>query len=404
MTFINIIYTILYIYLGVSVLYALIFSLAGRFGKLKKPLGFAPEGKFAVMIPTYKSDEVILNTAKDALMQKYPHDCYDIVVIADSLQADTINKLKAMPIKVIEVNFEKSTKAKSLNEAFRVLPEDKYDYALILDADNIMERDFLKKINAKLYEKNYQAIQGHRVAKNLNTNFAILDAISEEVNNHIYRKGHRVLGLSSGLIGSGMAFDYKMYQEVLATIHAVGGFDKESELKLLRKKVKIEYAEDALVYDEKVENSEVFGNQRKRWISAQIHYFRKFFLAGISDLFLKGNIDFFDKAFQQVLMPRVMLLGTLIIFTGISLAFKITGLIAGPSFESWLILLASWALGILLGIPAEYYNRKTLKAIMQLPKAVFIMFATVLKLKGANKTFIHTPHRVIPSEPGSDDR
>lgn len=404
MTFISIIYTVLYIYLGISVLYALIFSLAGKFGKLKTPVGFAPESKFAILIPTYKSDEVILSTARDALMQKYPHDCYDIVVIADSLQPETINKLKSMPLKVLEVNFEKSTKAKSLNEAFKILPENKYDYALILDADNIMERDFLKKINTRLYEKGYQAIQGHRVAKNLNTNFAILDAISEEVNNHIYRKGHRVMGLSSGLIGSGMAFDYKMYKEVLATIHAVGGFDKESELKLLRKKVKIEYAEDALVYDEKVETSEVFGNQRKRWISAQVHYFRKFFLAGISDLFLKGNIDFFDKAFQQFLMPRVMLLGTLIIFTGISLVFKITGLVAGPSFESWLILLACWALGILLAIPSDYYNRKTLKAVLQLPKAVIIMFATVLKLKGANKTFIHTPHRVMPSEPGPEER
>jgi hypothetical protein len=50
------------------------------------------------------------------------------------------------------------------------------------------------------------AVQGHRTAKNTNNSWAILDAISEEINNNIFRKGHRVLGLSSAIIGSGMAF------------------------------------------------------------------------------------------------------------------------------------------------------------------------------------------------------
>jgi hypothetical protein len=33
-----------------------------------------------------------------------------------------------------------------------------------------------------------------------NNSWAILDAISEEINNNIFRKGHRVLGLSSAII------------------------------------------------------------------------------------------------------------------------------------------------------------------------------------------------------------
>lgn len=395
---INILLSILYVYLGISVLYALVFSIAGKLGSIKPSTNYAPESKFAVMLPTYKSDEVILSSAKDAVMQKFPKDCYDVIVIADSLQAATVEALKQIPVKVIEVSFEQSTKAKSLNEAFKILPQNHYDYVLILDADNHMSRDFLSKINSKLYHSKAQAIQGHRVAKNLNTNFAILDAISEEVNNHIYRKGHRILGLSSGLIGSGMAFDYSMYKEVLKTIHAVGGFDKESELKLLRQKVKIEYAEDALIYDEKVEDSEVFGNQRRRWISAQIHYFKKFFVAGIVDLFTKGNIDFFDKAFQQFLMPRVMLLGSLILFSVLSVLSTIAGLDIGPSLSQWILLLAGWSLGIILAIPNAYLNKKTFNAVAQLPKAILVMFATLFKLKGANKKFIHTPHRNISTE------
>jgi hypothetical protein len=39
-------------------------------------------------------------------------------------------------------------------------------------------------------------VQGHRAAKNTK-DFAMLDAISEEINNNIYSKGHRAIGMSS---------------------------------------------------------------------------------------------------------------------------------------------------------------------------------------------------------------
>ncbi|WP_431159455.1 hypothetical protein, partial [Winogradskyella poriferorum] len=72
--------------------------------------------------------------------------------------------------------------------------DDAYEYAIILDADNIRECHFLTKMNMA-FQNGFRVVQGHRKAKNLNTPFAILDAASEEVNNHIYRRGHRALGL-----------------------------------------------------------------------------------------------------------------------------------------------------------------------------------------------------------------
>jgi cellulose synthase/poly-beta-1,6-N-acetylglucosamine synthase-like glycosyltransferase len=109
--------------------------------------------------------------------------------------------LRELPITTYEVTFETSTKAKALNYAMSQLTE-QYDIALILDADNIMATDFITKLNAT-FDLGYQVVQGHRTAKNTNSPTAILDAISEEINNHILRKGHRALGLSSALIGSG---------------------------------------------------------------------------------------------------------------------------------------------------------------------------------------------------------
>ena len=216
-----------------------------------------------VLITSYKEDGVIVEVAQAALQQNYPTNLYDIIIIADSFQPETITALKKLPITIVEVSFEKSTKSKALNAAMASITK-VYDIAVVLDADNIMANDFLSKINAA-FEYGYIAVQGHRTAKNTNNSWAILDAVSEEINNNIFRKGHKVLGLSSAIIGSGIAFKYNYFKTMMSTVTAVGGFDKEIELKMLKEGEKIVYLDDALVYDEKIQKSEVFGNQRRRW-------------------------------------------------------------------------------------------------------------------------------------------
>jgi hypothetical protein len=74
------------------------------------------------------------------------------------------------------------------------LPESVYDVALILDADNVFGSDFITKINDS-FNAGYQVVQGHRAAKNTKGAY-MLDAMSEEINNNIYGKGHRTIGLS----------------------------------------------------------------------------------------------------------------------------------------------------------------------------------------------------------------
>ena len=212
---------------------------------------------------------------------------------------------------MVEVSFENSTKTKALNTA--ILEVNKhYDYAIVLDADNIMGQDFLAKMNIA-FNKGFRVVQAHRKAKNLNTAFAILDAASEEINNHIYRKGHRALGLSSGLIGSGMGFEYKLFVSIMKKITAIGGFDKELEFELAQKKITIEYLQDTVVLDEKVQKPADFSKQRRRWLATQFVYLKRYYKIGIRALFINGNIDLFDKVFQMIVPPRILLLGITLI-------------------------------------------------------------------------------------------
>ena len=209
---------IILLYFVYVVVYTAFFAFAGVFYKALPLLPTQRNLKFCVLIPSYKEDAVIIDVAQKALNQSYAHDHYDVVIIADSLQPSTIAFLQTLPIKVIEVQFESSTKVKSLNMALGQLPNDKYDYAVILDADNIMEPDFLQRQNALLAGYGFKAVQGQRKPKNQNTNLAFLDGVSEAINNHLFRQGSNPIGLSSALIGSGMIFPYAVLKDELSMI------------------------------------------------------------------------------------------------------------------------------------------------------------------------------------------
>lgn len=390
MLLLNIIQIVLLIFLGLATLYIFIFSIASLFYQQKAYSDNGNMKSMAVLVPGYKEDQVIIEVAKLALEQKYATDLFDIVIIADSFKKETLDTLRSLPIILIEVSFEKSTKSKALNNAMATLKRD-YDIAVVLDADNVMEPDFLSKINAA-FENDFIAVQGHRTAKNTNNSWATLDAISEEINNNIFRKGHRVLGLSSAIIGSGMAFRYNYFKSLMSTVTAVGGFDKEIELKMLKEGRKIVYLDDAVVFDEKIQKSEVFGNQRRRWLSAQFHYFRKDILNALKDLILKGNIDYFDKAIQFIQPPRILLLGAVLLLgTGFVLVnYILDNAIIYSSL--WAVLVVTCVLSFVFSVPRAFYNLKTLSALASLPKGMFMMLLSLLKIKGANKTFIHTQH------------
>ena len=393
--FVNAVEYVVYIYFAMASAYVLIFAIASRFSSKDKRREAERKRRMAVLIPGYREDAVIVDVAEKALRQTYGTEHYDVVVIADSFLPETISALKKLPLTLVEVQFEKSTKSKSLNRAMEQL-EDEYDIAVVLDADNVMGSDVLERIN-EAFEKGFRVVQGHRMAKNQNTSFALLDAISEEVNNRIFRKGHRNLGFSSALIGSGMAFDYSLFKGMMRNVKAVGGFDKELELELLKAGWKIEYLNDALILDEKVQKAETFANQRKRWLSAQFVYFRRYFLSGLKHLFLHGNIDYFDKVYQMISPPRVLLLGMVTVLT---MGYGIIHFWPGANdffvfhFSQWLTLALMVYLAFVFAIPSRFYNRQTILALLDLPKAFILMFLSLFRLRGANNKFIHTEHGV----------
>jgi cellulose synthase/poly-beta-1,6-N-acetylglucosamine synthase-like glycosyltransferase len=352
---------------------------------VKNQMPDAEAPRIAVIIPAYKEDNVIVKTAESALKQSYPLGKYQVTIVADSLQRSTLYKLNHLPLNVLEVQFENSTKAKALNAALNYI-SDNFDMVVILDSDNIIHPDFLIKMG-EAYHKGHRAIQGHRTAKNFNTPYALLDAISEEINNHIFCKGPQYLGMSSRLTGSGMGFEYMLFKQLMSEIDAVGGFDKELELKLIASEAKIHYVPSAIVYDEKVGNSEVMAKQRSRWISSQFHYMKKYVPSGIVRLVKNRDLDYFNKSIQLLIQPRMFMILIVLVGIGLSMFSK-----ESTMLYSWIALCIIYVMAFILAFPRKFFGRQLLQLAIAVPNALFHLISSIPSMFHANKKFIHTPH------------
>ena len=378
-------------YLLINVGYLALFAVAGHWRRAAGPAAGAPTRRMCVFMPTYQADAVIQETAPLAVQHAYAGPA-DVHVIADGLQPATVQALRQQGAGVIEVSFVKSTKGKALLAALDALPAQAYDVAVILDVDNVMGAGFLTQVSAAVAGGS-RVVQGHRTAKNLDSPFAVLDACNEEINNHIFRQGHVNLGMSSALIGSGMAFEYAYLHQLLRNIGETSGEDKELEFRILRSKTKIAYLPSAHVYDEKIPNSQVFAAQRTRWLAAQQEFLRKYLGEGFRQLG-RGNLDFADKVLQVLLLPRILLLGLLAGFAALSLWWA-----PGPGPAFWLALLAGTVGALLLALPRRLYTRQVGQALLHLPVALGAMVLALAQLRKAKTSFMHTPHAA--SAPGA---
>ncbi len=369
-----------------SVLYLFIFALAGSKNRKDKYPRSLRKNRFLVLIPAYNEGEVIFETAGRFLMQEYPADLFDLVVISDHISDEVNEELSYLPITVLKPTFEESSKAKSLNYAMdEVGSKKEYDIVVVLDADNNVDAHFLSAIN-DTYEAGSEVIQAHRRSKNIDTETAILDAISEEINNTIFRMGHANLGFSSALIGSGIAFDYKWFKENVKKIKTAGE-DKEFEYELLKQNIYIEYLEDLYVYDEKVQKDEVYTKQRRRWLSAQYRSFMACYKQIIPAL-LSGNFDLADKILQWALIPRTMLIGIIGLFS------ILTPIISLDLAWKWWSLALLIILTFAIAVPNYLIDDRLSAMIFHIPTLIFKQVLNILTGGRTGGKFLHTDHTV----------
>jgi cellulose synthase/poly-beta-1,6-N-acetylglucosamine synthase-like glycosyltransferase len=385
-----------FIYFASNTAYLFVVALCGRLIKGKKFDLQKDKYRIAILIPCIREDTVIADTAQQARDHDYPVSRFSVTVIADKLKPESVFALKQIPVEVLEVDL--SMKSRSLHAALESLTVTGSDIVMILDADNIMAPGCLEKVNAA-FHTGLQAVQCHRTAKNKNTAVALLDAMSEEININLFRRGPAVAGLSAAPIGSGMAFKTALIREIFSTKEILEnpGEDREIDMQLMQRKIKMEFLDDAYVYDEKVASAGVFEKQRVRWLEAQVSHVRRFFDADMK--MANKTFLFYNKFFQNLLLPRVLTLVVFCILT-VTLFFQIIlhlpFLQPAPPF--WIAMMSLYFITLFISIPRSFYSKQTLIALSHVPQLMLSMIRAVLQMKKKRTEFIHTPKSFTAEE------
>lgn len=377
---------LLWLLLTASVAYIAFFALASLIPARPAPCAAvspqAPRPTFLVLFPAYGEDEVILSSVGRFLAQTYPSELYTVAVISDHMSADTNHRLSRLPVALLQPRFDQSSKAKALQYAVSHIG-DPFDFVVILDADNVVESDFLCRLE-QVCLQGYRAVQCHRCAKNADNHIAALDGLSEEVNNTLFRRAHNAVGLSAALVGSGMCFDYNWFCRRAALLRTTVE-DRELEALLALDGIFVKYEDKILVYDEKVTNADTFQRQRLRWMSGQLQS-----LAAMSrhlpQALLSGNINYLDKTLQQALIPRSLLL-VLVPLLSLAVSF-----VSVAWSIKWWIVSALLAASVFLAVPPPLRTRHALLHSLAFPRMALRMLRNLRHIRKNRHHFIHTEH------------
>ncbi len=317
-SFILVIFTmiqILFVFFGLYYFFMSVFGFLEKYNN-EKYRGFVPEKRFAVIIPAHNEEEVIGDIVENLQLLNYPKDYYDVYVIADNCTDRTVNKARAKGANVmIRKDMDKRGKGHALKWAFnKIILEGSpnYDAVVVFDADNLVSRNFLKEMNNKLCQ-GYKVLQGYIDSKNPEDSWITVSySIAFWAANRLFQSSRWYLGLSCEIGGTGFCVDVNTLKEVGWEATCLVE-DLEFTINLVLNGIKVGWAHEAVVYDEKPITLAQSWSQRCRWMQGfadvNSRYFIKLFTKGIKE----KNAILLDCALYT-LQPYLIILGGLMIF------------------------------------------------------------------------------------------
>lgn len=249
-------------------LYQIIISLCSLVKLKEKPLKVKKEHKFMAIIPAHNEETVIGNLIESLKNQNYNKELYDIYVIADNCTDNTARVAKNAGAIVYERYDERNkTKGAALDWFLqqKIKEDAPYDAICVFDADNIVDKNFIKAMNKKLCQGE-DAVQGYRDIKNPTDNWITSGyALFYWTNHRFYHLARYNLGLSTMLNGTGFMVNFNIIKENHGWKTVTLTEDIEFSLQRILKGKKLGWATDAIVYDEQPTGFKQSWSQRSRW-------------------------------------------------------------------------------------------------------------------------------------------
>ncbi len=264
--------------------------------------------KFALVVSAHNEEVVIGNLVDSMKNINYPEESYGIFVIADNCTDNTAEVARQHGAQVYErFNDELKGKGYALDWMFEKIYEMDYDAISVFDADNIVHPEYLNQMN-KQFNKGYKAVQGYIDTKNPYDSWISLSyAISFWSINRTFQYARYTLGMCCQLCGTGFAVSTEVLKDIGwgATCLAE---DMEFTMKLTLNNIKVGWAHDAIVYDEKPLTFSQSYKQRVRWMQGHADVLSRFFGKLVKKGIKEHNIIPIDCAFYLFQPVRLIAL------------------------------------------------------------------------------------------------
>ena len=340
-----------------------------------------PQADYAIIVTAYEQTHMLPAVVSSILRLRYSR--YLIYVVADNCD---ISQLNFDDERVILLR-PPTVLASNTQSHFFAIKHFKrpHNRLTIIDSDNLVDPEYLNELDG-YFARGFEAIQGVRKAKNMNSFYASLDA-ARDLYYHFYDgKVLFHIGSSATLAGSGMAFTVDLYRSCLEHLDIVGaGFDKVLQYEVVKRGKRIAYAGGAMVYDEKTAYPAQLVNQRARWINTWFKYFSfGFSLSGMGIRRFNWN---------QIVFGLTLLRPPLFMFLLLAIAFTAINFVVMPTLAVvWGIAIVIFVLGFLLALIGSSADRRIYRALVGVPLFMFYQLTSLIKARKANKISVATRH------------
>jgi cellulose synthase/poly-beta-1,6-N-acetylglucosamine synthase-like glycosyltransferase len=349
---------------------------AGAFFFRKKTDRRAPPLKLTVLIPAHNEALQIGATVRAVAGSRYPRERCRIIVIADNCDDETAAVAEeAGALALVRSDPVRRGKGQALDWFLRE-KQDLYsscDGIVIIDADTVIDADFLGEVSASLAHEEVQVVQGYYGVLNATENWrTALMSAALAVFHHVRPAGRNRFGGSAGLKGNGMGFRSSVLRKYGWPAYSIVE-DLEFGARMLLDGICVHYNPDAVIRAEMAVTRKQAETQRSRWEGGRYEIFRKYAPAFLRMWAASRKFCYFD-GFMDLLIPP---LSALVLVVVLLLALSLW--LFPPAVAPMVLSIASIGLYVVSGLVLRKAPLTVWLYLMAAP--FFILWKVPLYLK-----------------------
>ncbi len=299
-----IIYSVYYIFTGIFVF----------FNRKKSTIRkYKAKHKLAVIIAARNEEKVIPHLLDSLNKQDYPKELYDVFVVPNNCKDNTMEVSLKKGAKIIECLESVCSKGDVLKYTFEYMDKkhNEYDAYVIFDADNIVHKNFLARMNDALCS-GFRVAQGYRDSKNPSDSWiSCCYSLFYWIQNYFFNEARMNMGWSSSINGTGFMIAREVIEKnKFNTVTMTEDIEFAAQCAINNER--IAFVKDAITYDEQPLTFSQSWKQRKRWSMGTIQCLNTYFYRLVTTGFKKKIPQCMDMALF-FLAPIMQLLATVII-------------------------------------------------------------------------------------------